>query len=515
MKLLFIGHAFHEKTKSSGPMRDMLGKHFSVVSKAVDPETPFDPGLIAAAETADIVLLWQMDYLAPLFLALGKRTVVAPMYDGSSLMPDLHWIWAQQALFLNFSLTLHHRIRRLGGQSRLLRYFPEPAAPEDCATFDDGLKVFLWQRRPQEGINLHLVERLLGDQIRHVHVHDAPDDPTIDTTSYLKPGRDDYALTVSKWFDAPGRYHQVLARHNVFIAPRRAEGIGLALLEAMARGMVIICTDQPTHTEYVANWINGVLIDPDRSSPFSLFDPASLGRMAWCTVGEGRDRWLADAARIPAIVAGLPPIDVPSVNDPESLGAAISRAYYSGLSFYRTFLLQQLPLIRRMSDPETVDRVGSDGIFNSAIRRGARQTRRAVSITPPWLQDGAIVLKGGKGTRHVTSGRVHPGPQTAWVAGHMLGLGFHVDVFSDLFSSMSLSLRLPPLMTEPQTLVIALNGWTLGMFPGADAQKRLDVEIPRHAMRAENTLTLQSCGLGAVPEIPEGVSLGLDEIRFL
>ena len=39
-----------------------------------------------------MIVLWQMDFLAPLFLARGLRTVVIPMYDGSSQMPDLHFL---------------------------------------------------------------------------------------------------------------------------------------------------------------------------------------------------------------------------------------------------------------------------------------------------------------------------------------------------------------------------------------------------------------------------------------
>ena len=73
-----------------------------------------------------------MDFLAPVFLAMGKPTIVIPMYDGSAGMPDIHWIFASGARFVNFSLRLNERIRMLGGDTMLVRYFPAPVAESWC-----------------------------------------------------------------------------------------------------------------------------------------------------------------------------------------------------------------------------------------------------------------------------------------------------------------------------------------------------------------------------------------------
>ena len=107
---------------------------------------------------------WQMDYLAPIYLALGCRVVVIPMYDGSSTLPDVHWLWSKQARFVNFSRRLHWNIERCGAQSMLVRYFPKPRRGMEKRSFE-RLNVLLWQRRPEHGINLHLAENLLGSQM--------------------------------------------------------------------------------------------------------------------------------------------------------------------------------------------------------------------------------------------------------------------------------------------------------------------------------------------------------------
>ena len=48
---------------------------------------------------------------------------------------------------------------------------------------------------------------------------------------------------------------------NIFIAPRKFEGVGVSFLEAMARGIVVIAPDNPTMNEYIEHNKNGYLYD--------------------------------------------------------------------------------------------------------------------------------------------------------------------------------------------------------------------------------------------------------------
>ena len=308
MKILFIDHAFHKQTRSSDFFINILRDFFEVDVVYID-QTDY-AGMIAlqGSDNVDLVMLWQMDFLAPIFLARGLRTVVIPMYDGSSELPDLHWIWAKHARFLNFSRCLHERVRRLGATSLYVKYFVPAKQESSLPMFDGGLRVFLWQRRPELGINLGMIETLIGHQLTAVHIHDVPDDPELDTSKYLRRSLDGYRLTVSKWFDERSAYEKVLAHSNVFIGPRQAEGIGLGFIEAMARGMLVVLTDHPTHNEYVANWMNGVLFNVDHVD-FTNFDSsAQVARLGWQTVREGHQRWLDS---LPNLVAFLQSTSMP------------------------------------------------------------------------------------------------------------------------------------------------------------------------------------------------------------
>ena len=60
-KLLFIGHEFHKKTKSSDFMKELLAEKYDVESFYIDPykisETDFNQ---ITGKTFDLLILWQV-----------------------------------------------------------------------------------------------------------------------------------------------------------------------------------------------------------------------------------------------------------------------------------------------------------------------------------------------------------------------------------------------------------------------------------------------------------------------
>jgi hypothetical protein len=355
-KALFVDHAFHQKTRSSDFFIDIVRRGFEVEVYHLTPEDRPDPGVLAAAADADVVLLWQMDFLAPVFRAMGKPTVVIPMYDGSAAMPDLHWAFATGARFFNFSLCLNERIRLLGGETMLLRYFPAPVAEEKLPRFD-RLSAFFWQRRPDHGVHFDLIDRLIGAELDSFHLHNAPDVPF-----HLGRHRQDtpYKFTESTWFEKKADYQACLDASNVFIAPRVAEGIGLALLEAMARGMLVLAHDAPTNNEYISNGINGILFNKDvHHDPISIRGSAQrMARVAWRTVVEGHQRWLESHPAILAWIEGTPggpPIEL----DLEVFFRDLWHSYYGSLSEYESFLRRHLGTLARLNPlPKVLELVG-------------------------------------------------------------------------------------------------------------------------------------------------------------
>ena len=65
-----------------------------------------------------------------------------------------------------------------------------------------------------------------------------------------------------------GNVHEYLVNSNIFVFPSVHEGLGIALIEAMAVGLACIASEMGPIPEYVSHDENGMLVTPK--------DPAGL-----------------------------------------------------------------------------------------------------------------------------------------------------------------------------------------------------------------------------------------------
>jgi hypothetical protein len=286
LRIAFIDHAYHRVTKSADFFVDLLRTRFDVTVYYAGIQSEDMVGDILMADF-DIVVLWQTEYLAPVFIAAKQRTVCIPMYDGTGGAPEHFWTHMRQARLISFCQTMHRRLVSLGLNSLPVQYMKDPATFAPVADYTMPRAVF-WQRLPEQGLTSARVRAMLGPDV-HLHVHNAPD--TVSPEHYPAHGAD----TVS-YFDLD---HNVLAQEmdqaNIFVASRHNEGIGMGLLEAMARGMVVIAHDAPTHDEYITHGVNGLLTN--------------------LSVAQGTD-WPMD------LTTGQSPAPVPGDTDPATSYAA-------------------------------------------------------------------------------------------------------------------------------------------------------------------------------------------------
>lgn len=339
--LLLVDHEFHRKTKSFDFLREILNRRFDVDHVYIDPEGSFDEALLR--RDVEHVVIAQMDFITPLFLAAGKRVCVVQMYDGSSALPDDHWRLNKQARYINFSAALHIRALRLGAESLLVRYYPDPKRFSPV-TDHSTARAFFWQRLPKSDINLSLINQLFGTSLDSLHVHTPADDGTKFDPKTLKDFR--HKVTHSNWFETQQQFLGVLESCNIFIAPRYAEGIGHAFLEAMARGMVVLAYNLPTHSEYISNWRDGILFDLNsRDLQLTSDQRRKLGAAARMSVELGYQRWLANQDAINDFVMETSPALTPNL---DSIGAGIDgivASYRRGLSSYESTLRNNEALV--------------------------------------------------------------------------------------------------------------------------------------------------------------------------
>ena len=337
-QLLFVDHEFHRKTKSSEFMVETLKQRFDVTVVYVDAAAPIDwEGL---KQPQEYVVVWQMDFLAAFFIAQQKKVVVIPMYDGSGGMPDPHWLVARQARYINFSSFLHARIVSLGCSSKYVQYFPAP--PENAVEKDfSTLRAFFWQRRPDTWLNIDFVDKLFADELDSLHVHTPSDvEHQFNPKSLRKLST---KTTWSDWFDTAEEFEETVSNCNIYIAPRTAEGIGMAFLEAMAQGAIVFANDEPTHNEYISNWQTGILISPTISG-ISFEDPPTplnkISENAKTTAKLKHQAWIEGIPEMLDFIEQTPTSVVPNGNRLQTRIRRFVDAYQNGLPAYSQELSQ-------------------------------------------------------------------------------------------------------------------------------------------------------------------------------
>jgi hypothetical protein len=488
MKLLFVDHAFHRKTRSADFFVDVLRGFFDVTILYAEPGKAEQPGLASLGDAFDVVILWQLDYLAPLVLAQGVPTIVVPMFDGSSEMPDLHWLWARGARFISFSRRLHHRLSRLGLDSLLLRYFKPPARRPDPSRFDDGLKVLLWQRRPAEGINLRAIETLFGSQLKAVHIHDAADDARLDTRPYLERSIGGYALTTSTWFDSRQGFTNLMDRHNVLMTPRRAEGIGMVMLEGLSRGMLVAAADAPTHDEYICNWVNGILFNPVAVGHAHVHDPRSIGDMAWRGVVEGHEAWRASEPRIIDWIRGAQKPRRHVGADIDAVRSSLARAYRRGGKAYQAYLLGQQALIGAMSGLDLAGVLDKAGTYDPDRPKLKRDGHLLSGPVPEWLAQNRLAARDLIAGRYLIEGTVRARDGVADAPALIGAAGIELAFCVDPRLGAANVLRLTLADAPDCGCDVRLNGRRLR---GRPIEGGVDFSLPEGLLRIDNHLSIR------------------------
>ena len=286
-KLLFIGHAFHNKTKSSQFFQDLLASEYDVEKFDFDPYSD-SPELFAKLRGRhyDVVVLWQ---ILPHIRVLKKyitwdRIAFCPMYDSFPKFTDTIWFGYRKCNIINFSKALHKKCVEYGFSSFYIQYFPAPAEVMD---WGDTESIFLWQRTRY--ITADTLEQIVDtNAVKHLYFHAVPD-PEHQITEPSDKWRG--KVTRSTWFDSKDDLVRHIQKSAIYIAPRRYEGIGMSFLDAMATGRCVIAVDEPTMNEYITNGENGYLYSLDNPQEIDIRDVRRIQKNTYEYIKQGHKQW--------------------------------------------------------------------------------------------------------------------------------------------------------------------------------------------------------------------------------
>ena len=286
MKLLFIDHECHRKTRSIEFFLSVVRKAFDVVEHYYSHY--YRTGAQAVAKDCDIAVIWEFPISRWRFFFPGKRNVFVPMYDNEWAS---YWQWKRIAWsgmgVISFCDKVTEHARRCGVTNILdVRYFPDPSTlPQEIG---DPKRVFLWER---------------GEITRSV-------------AEKLFPPSDGYVFDIKRADEFLERdaYLGRVAKCGIVIAPRRKEGIGMAFLEAMAMGKCVVANNDATMNEYIKDGENGILFSHGVHKPVAEDVIGRVRSNIADPVSRLRTRWLRDVATINDFLFGQYPCDPSFVN---------------------------------------------------------------------------------------------------------------------------------------------------------------------------------------------------------
>lgn len=298
-RLLYLGHEYHLKTKSSNFMIELLKEKYEVDFITYDPYV--DSFVIpdnVVNQYYDFLVCWQImperQWIKENFLF--KQGILFPMFDfvvSISGIKSFDDIWKDFFDFkiINFSYKLHIDLKRKGYNSYYIKYFPKPQPIDDWGK-DDSL--FFWQR--MENININTVEAIFkGYELNHIFLHKALD-PKQKFITPLENIQD--KIIYSEWFENKDELLKIMEKSAFYMAPRMFEGIGMSFLEAMAMGRCVVAPDEATMNEYIENGVNGYLYNWRKPEKIRFENIRKIQKQAYDYINQGYAKWKNEKYRI-------------------------------------------------------------------------------------------------------------------------------------------------------------------------------------------------------------------------
>lgn len=294
---------FHQRTGSSRFFMDLVAGESTRVLYC-DPSKDDVLSLLRSHPSLSLVF-FQIQPKPRLLRALRHPNVTwVPMRDDLRLDASrVRQLQGSGLKVINFCRESHEIFSARGQPSLSLSYWTPPQ-PTPRTSERVNPRLFLWDRGQVQWPDL---KRLIGDQpIDSIVLRLAPD-PGL---TCMRPDAQDiqrYRIElVEGWLDHAD-YLALLRDCDVFVAPRRLEGIGMAMLEAMGSGQPVLAPDSATMNEYVVHGHNGWLYDLNHPAPVDLSEWRTHGLTAWQDSVDGAAVWARQQIKVrPFVMAPSP-----------------------------------------------------------------------------------------------------------------------------------------------------------------------------------------------------------------
>jgi len=257
-KLAFVDHNYHKKTRSGDFLRELFSENFIIDDHWWTYGE--EKELIKYLVNYENIFFFQT--LIPLYdlVKLKEKNLMwAPMYDNLSF----DWKYWKKIEYTNikllcFSKKIKLQADKLRCPNIELKYFINPKRIE-LNISQRTLNIFFWYRNDLK-LNdwIHLFDLSKVNKIVYL---DLPD-PGRKSENIDKIMLNKYKIQLVKpnSFIKKNEYMEYVKNCDVFISPRKQEGIGMGFLEALSMGKYVVSNDDCTMNEYLTDKKIGFLI---------------------------------------------------------------------------------------------------------------------------------------------------------------------------------------------------------------------------------------------------------------
>ena len=306
LSLAFVDIEAHRRTHSGDFLRRLFAVHCDVTDYWMAGPGPRHAVPLRQLNEHDAVFFFQGISPVADLLRLTPPATWAPMYDGEVFN---YGYWRRLALAnvkaLSFCRRLDNWAAHCGLPFLSVQYYMDPAPVAGLQ--GDPAVWFYWDRG---GLPFSVVRRLFHREgVREVIYR-----PCADPGARMEgPTPQDVQRwnirTVANDFVSREQLDAWLAEAGVVVCPRRKEGIGMAMVEALARGKCVVAYDEATANEYLTHGETGVLFTFREATPVSPERIVRVRERVLAHAAAGYLRWQRQAAEILPFV--LRPADTP------------------------------------------------------------------------------------------------------------------------------------------------------------------------------------------------------------
>jgi glycosyltransferase involved in cell wall biosynthesis len=285
-KIVYVGHSYHQKTKSTLFLIDYLKQFFTV---EVILDESWDGGIYPDLSFIDesylgVVFFQNLPDKKQLKSIKNDNLIFFPMYDNVYPLPRSWWNNYYDLKIINFSKTLHEKLLNWGFETIYTQYFPKPSKYMP----GNPKEVYFWQRTNKIGIDT--IAKLLDESETKIHIHKAID-PNFE---FFRPSVDQekqYKITYSDWYETREDVWDIIKEKGIYVAPRGFEGIGMSFLEAMAMGKAVVSADNPTMNEYIIHNQTGYLFKLNEPKKIDFSTIENVQKNTYNFICEGFENW--------------------------------------------------------------------------------------------------------------------------------------------------------------------------------------------------------------------------------